>query len=135
MIFSQLNIIITIKGLRLFKINDVLIKNEGYEGLKKIKKMIYNLNNNTIKYEFLEPLLVISIYSSILDIEMDSIIYTLKLPIGAVYDILKFSNDIQNIINQQGYPLNLITIRLFCSVISLVFSLFVLLFFFMPYWL
>lgn len=91
----------------------MLIDNEGSEGLKKSKKMIYNLDNKSkVKYDFIEPLLVISMYSSILDIEIDSVIYSLKLPIGAIYDISKFSNDIQNIINEQGYPLNLINIKI-----------------------
>jgi hypothetical protein len=89
-----------------------LIDNKGTEGLKKTNKMIHNLNNNTIRYEFIEPLIVISMYSSVLDIEINSIIYTLKLPIGAVYDMLKFSNDIQSIIDAQGYPLCFITVRI-----------------------
>lgn len=106
-------LLILTKGLRLLKINDAIVDNEGSEGLKKIKKIIYNLNNkDKIKFEFIEPSIVISIYSCILDIEIDNTIYTLNLPIGAVYNIEKFSDDIQNMMNQQGYPLSLININI-----------------------
>lgn len=101
-------------GLRLLKINDenILDFGFGFLALKKVRKIITKINKNKIKFEFLEPTLSITKFSNILDIEIDNKIYSLKLPVGAVYDMNRFALQIQENLNRRNYPLSSINFNM-----------------------
>lgn len=105
---------IVMKGLRLIEMNDIKVNeenssssssNNGYSRLKKIRKMISLVKKEKIKFVFLEPNLTLTSFNHVIDIEIKGSIYTMKLPLGAVYDMKAFSVDVQEMIWEYEYPL------------------------------
>jgi hypothetical protein len=66
--------------LRLLKINEEATDayGTGYQALKKVKRTISSLKKNVL-LEFLEPSMVLTSFSSIVDIEIESNVYSLKV--------------------------------------------------------
>jgi hypothetical protein len=86
-----------VKGLRLLRINDRKISQRDPNSLRLLYKYMLQLNEEPIELEFEEPLVIITEFSNMLNIEIDSEEYVVALPVGAVYDLDTFEASVQEI--------------------------------------
>jgi hypothetical protein len=101
-----------IHGLRLVRLNEHHIEAKNNSSLSKLLHFIVSLPKNPIEYEFLEPILVITSFGNIIDVQIDHQIYSIELPIGAVYDLILFQKVVQAIIERThpklvGFEINI----------------------------
>lgn len=99
-----------IQKLRLAKINGTEVGN-ARNSLQLLFKLIVELDHNPIRLDFIEPALLLSEFSSVMEVEINGTICKAQLPIGAVYDLDKFERDATDSIHKSHPYLQWITLR------------------------
>lgn len=61
--------------------------------------VLYDILNHprstSMEFEFIEPVLILTPFSNVLDIQIEGKIYSVELPVGAVYDLDQFKYTIR----------------------------------------
>jgi hypothetical protein len=89
-----------VKGLRLIRINDRKIPFHDPQALKLFYKYMLMLDDVPIELEFEEPLIIITEFSNMLNVEIDDKEHVVPLPIGAVYSIDHFEAGVTKIFSE-----------------------------------
>ena len=82
-------------GLHLWSINGVLIPPHRKESLILTNKQLVSLFDDAVRFEFVEPILIVTKFSNMLDLQFDNQIYSVELPVGAVNNLEIFESKIK----------------------------------------
>jgi hypothetical protein len=76
-----------IPKMKLAKINNTIIPQNNEKSLQQVYTELLKLRNGSATLEFLEPALIINKFCCWIDIEVDKNIFSVELPIGAIYNL------------------------------------------------
>lgn len=100
-----------INRMRLFRINDFKVQLYDARSLQKVYQELVRLGDDPVELDFVEPLIVINKFSCVLDIEVNQQIYSVELPVGAVYNHKIFVDKIGELMDEVSPVLNNIIIE------------------------
>lgn len=76
-----------IRGLQVWKVNDTFIPPNDPKSLALVYKLLLQSHDEPVDFEIVEPILQITTLSNIIDIEALGQIFSVALPVGAVYNL------------------------------------------------
>ena len=79
-----------IRGLQVWKVNDTFIPPNDPKSLALVYKILLQCHDEPVDFEIVEPILQITTLSNIIDIEALGQIFSVALPVGAVYNLAVF---------------------------------------------
>jgi hypothetical protein len=83
-------------GMRLKQVNSEPLPKGNKVGLKILHKELIRTGHGPVHFEFYEPFYLITKFTTHLDLEVDGIVYSVALPIGAANDLALFARSIQS---------------------------------------
>lgn len=83
-------------GLKLTSINDRPVLQNGKLSLHDAVLFLLQLHSDPVEFEFLEPTLIITPFTCYLDLRVESLVFSVVLPVGAVYDLEYFKHIIRS---------------------------------------
>ena len=83
-----------IERMRVFSINGVEIPLYDPKAIEQVYSELLKLYEEPVEMQFREPLLIINKFSCVLDMEVEGRLYSITLPVGAVYNLEIFRKKI-----------------------------------------
>jgi hypothetical protein len=83
-----------VKKMKISKVDDVVIPQHRESSLQLVYQELLKHHDEPVTLEFLEPIIIINQFSCILDMEVETRILSIPLPIGAVYNLDLFTANI-----------------------------------------
>lgn len=84
-----------IHGLRVIRVNDYYFMPNDKNALQDLLQYLLQLHDEKLEIEILEPTLILTLFSHVLDIQVDSSIFSVELPVGALYNLEIFKSIVQ----------------------------------------
>lgn len=91
------------KYLRLASFNNVPIPPNDKSSLEKTYQAILLAGNGPVSFETVEPIVILSPFSCVLDVEIDSVEYSVTLPSGAAYSADVFESRMQEVLRESSH--------------------------------
>ena len=101
---------ILVENMRLVRINNSEIPLHDPRALSLLYRKLVQCDTSPIELEFLEPILILNQYNYMLDIEVEKRIFSIKLPLGAVYNLDVFRTKMNQAFTAAHQALQWITI-------------------------
>lgn len=89
-----LNFPFLIQRMRLHTINGQVIPQHDPKSLELVYSTLLRLHDDPVSLEFLEPIIVINKFTCVLDMEVGSQVFSIGLPVGAVYNLNVFKKNL-----------------------------------------
>lgn len=95
-----------IQKMRLYRINDFQVRLHNEKALNEVLQELLRLHDTELVLEFYEPTIIVNKFSCYLDIEVEDDIYSVVLPIGAVYNHKIFCEKLQRLMAETSIMLS-----------------------------
>eukprot|EP00605_Chrysophyceae_sp_TOSAG23-4_P000956 GSChrysophyteH1.ASY1.ANO1.1056.1 assembled CDS len=89
-------------GLQIWSINGQNIKPNDPNSIHDAYRIILSIFDGDITFEFVEPVIIITKFSYILDLQMGDEAHSIELPVGAVYNLEVFESKIRLAMRKSG---------------------------------
>jgi molecular chaperone GrpE (heat shock protein) len=84
-----------VRGFRLRQVNGVMLPQKDKNGLKVLHKELIRAAHGSVIFQVYEPSFILNRFSTSLDIEVDGVVYSVTLPVGAMNDLPEFEREIE----------------------------------------
>jgi len=89
-----LNFPFLILRMRIHSINGTVIPQHDPKSLELVYEQMLRLHEDPVTLEFIEPIIVVNKFSCVLDMEIENILVSIQLPVGAVYNLNVFKRNL-----------------------------------------
>lgn len=101
---------ILVENMRLVRINDTAIPIKNANSLRLVYQTLVQLKNSEVEFEFLEPIIILNKFNFMLDVEVENRAFAVTLPLGAVYNLDLFSEQISACLQREHRALGFINV-------------------------
>lgn len=84
-----------VRGFRLRQVNGVMLPQGDKNALKILHKELIRAAHGSVTYEVYEPAFILNRFSTSLDVEVDGVVYSVSLPVGAMNDLPEFEREVE----------------------------------------
>jgi hypothetical protein len=85
---------VLVENMRIVRINDMLLPLSNPNCLSYLYQKLVQTGASPVELEFLEPIIIVTKYNCMLDLEVEKRVFSVKLPLGAVYNLEIFKEQL-----------------------------------------